>query len=50
MASMSKEEMKKFLLEELAEEKYEMVNGRENHYSFLFMLCNDMGLIDWDIN
>lgn len=41
---MSKEEMVEFLLDELAEERQEMLMGKENKYAYLFMLCNDMGI------
>lgn len=46
MNEWTKEEMKAYLLEELKEEKQKMLMKQENHYSYLFMLCNDMGLTD----
>ncbi len=42
---MSKEEMIEYLLDELAEERQKMLMGKENKYAYLFMLCNDMGII-----
>ena len=39
-------EMKEYLLEELKEEKNKMLMNKENHYSYIFMLCNDMGIIE----
>jgi len=43
---MSKEEMIEYLLEELKDEKNKMLRGEENKYSYIFMLCNDMGIIE----
>ena len=39
-------EMKEYLLEELKEEKNKMLMGKENHYSYILMICNDMGIIE----
>ena len=39
-------EMKEYLLEELKEERYKMLMNKENHYSYIFMLCNDMGIVE----
>ena len=39
-------EMKEYLLEELEEERNKMLMNKENHYSYIFMLCNDMGIIE----
>ena len=39
-------EMKEYLLEELKEERTKMLMNKENHYSYIFMLCNDMGIIE----
>ena len=39
-------EMKEYLLEELKEERNKMLMNKENHYSYIFMLCNDMGIIE----
>ena len=39
-------EMKEYLLEELKEEKNKMLMNKENHYSYIFMLCNDMGIVE----
>ena len=38
--------MKEYLLCELKEERYKMLMNQENKYSYLFMLCNDMGIIE----
>lgn len=42
---MSEEEMIEYLLNELAEERQKMLMGKENKYAYLFMLCNDMGIV-----
>lgn len=42
---MSREEMIEYLLEELRDEEEKMVHGKENKYGYIFMLCNDMGII-----
>ena len=39
-------EMKEYLLCELKEERYKILMNQENKYSYLFMLCNDMGIIE----
>ena len=39
-------EMKEYLLEELKEERKKMLMGKDNHYSYIFMICNDMGIIE----
>ena len=39
-------EMKEYLLEELKEERNKMFMNKENHYSYIFMLCNDMGIVE----
>lgn len=39
-------EMKEYLLNELKEERYKMLMHQENKYSYIFMLCNDMGIIE----
>ena len=39
-------EMKEYLLEELKEEKNKMFMNKENHYSYILMICNDMGIIE----
>ena len=43
---MTEKEMIEYLLEELKDEKYKMLRGEENKYSYIFMLCNDMGIIE----
>lgn len=35
-----------FLKSELLEEKSKMLQGKENHYSYLFMILNDIGITD----
>ena len=44
IAMMTIEEMKEYLLEELKEERNKMLMNQENKYSYIFMLCNDMGI------
>ena len=39
-------EMKEYLLEELKEERNKMLMNKENHYSYILMICNDMGIIE----
>ena len=39
-------EMKEYLLEELKEEKNKMLMNKENHYSYILMICNDMGIME----
>ena len=41
---MSKKEMVEYLKSALMEEELLMLAGKENNYSFLFMICNDMGI------
>lgn len=43
---MNFEEMKEYLLSELKEEREKMLKKLGNNYSYIFVLCNDMGLID----
>ena len=43
---MTIEEIREYLLEELKEEKNRMLMNKENHFSYLFMLCNDMGIVE----
>lgn len=43
---MTFEEMKEYLLAELEEEREKMLKKQGSNYSYIFMLCNDMGLID----
>ena len=38
-------EMKEYIKEELKEEHEKMLRREENHYGYLFMIANDMGLI-----
>ena len=39
-------EMKEYLLEELKEERNKMLMNKENHYSYILMICNDMGIVE----
>lgn len=41
-------EMREYLLEELKEERKKLFMNKENYYSYIFMLCNDMGIIPED--
>lgn len=43
---MTFEEMKEYLQAELKEEREKMLKKQGSNYSYIFMLCNDMGLID----
>ena len=43
---MTIEEIREYLLEELKEEKNKMLMNKESHFSYLFMLCNDMGIVE----
>lgn len=42
---MSKKEMIEYLLRELYSEELLMMAGEPNNYGYIFMLCNDMGII-----
>lgn len=42
---MTIEEMKEYIKEELKEERAKLLKGEPNHYSYLFMIANDMGLV-----
>ena len=35
-----------YLSYELHTEKVKMLNGEENHYSYIYMICNDIGITD----
>ena len=39
------EEIREYLLDELEDERRKMLMNKENHYSYIFMICNDMGFI-----
>lgn len=41
---MSIEEMKEYFKEELNEEKQKMLMNKENNYSYLWMITNDIGI------
>lgn len=41
---MTYEEMKQYLLDELKEEHDKMIKKQGSNYSYIFMLCNDMGI------
>ena len=42
--TMTIEEMKEYIAAELEEEHKRLLAGEENHYGYLFMIANDMGL------
>lgn len=46
---MTREEMIEYLLDELKEERKKMLLCKENKYGYIFMLCNDMGIIPEDL-
>lgn len=43
---MSIEEMKEYLLDELKEERKKMLMKQPNNYGYIFMVCNDMGIVE----
>lgn len=43
---MTIKEMKEYISSELQEEYNKMMRGEDNHYSYLFMIANDMGLTE----
>lgn len=43
---MTIEEMKEYLLDELKEEHRKLSMHQSNNYSYIFMLCNDMGITE----
>ena len=42
---MKKKEMIEYLLEELHLEESKMQAGLDNNFSYIFMICNDLGII-----
>lgn len=42
--TMTIEEMKEYIKDELKEQHDKLIACEENHYSYLFMIANDMGL------
>lgn len=44
--TMTIEEMKEYIKEELAEERAKYLRGEDSYYGYLFMIANDMGLIE----
>ena len=44
MKTMTIEEMREFIKGELKEELAKLLRGEPNHYSYLFMIANDMGI------
>lgn len=48
---MTFEEMKEYLLDELKIERTNAHKHQSNNYSYIFMLCNDMGIIPegWEV-
>lgn len=43
---MTIEEMKEYIAAELEEERGKLMKAEPNHYSYLFMIANDMGLTE----
>ena len=43
---MTIEEIKAYLIAELKEEHEKMMKHQGNNYSYIFMLCNDMGITE----
>lgn len=44
--TMTFKDMREYIKEELAEEYAKLLKGEENHYGYLFMIANDMGLVE----
>ena len=44
--TMTINEMKEYIKEELKEERRKMFMGKPNNFSYLFMIANDMGLVE----
>ena len=44
--TMTINEMKEYIKEELKEERRNMLMGKPNNFSYLFMIANDMGLVE----
>ena len=42
---MKKQEMIEYLREELYLEESKMQAGLDNNYSYIFMICNDLGIV-----
>lgn len=45
---MDVEQIRAYLLEELYLERYKWCTNEPNHYSFLYMICNDIGIVPED--
>ena len=43
---MTIEEMKEYIREELKSEYKKLLENKPNHYGYLFMIANDMGLTE----
>lgn len=43
---MTLDEIKEYLAAELEEERKRYLAGKENHYSYIFMICNDIGITE----
>ena len=42
---MKKQDMIEYLREELLLEESKMQAGLDNNYSYIFMICNDLGIV-----
>lgn len=42
----TKEKMVEYLLDELKEEKQKILEGKDNYYGYIFMICNDLGITE----
>lgn len=40
------DEIKEYLLNELKEERSKWLLNKENYYSYIFLICNDIGLTE----
>lgn len=41
-------EMREYLLSELEEQRQRWILRQENNYSYIFMICNDIGITEND--
>lgn len=44
--TMTIDEMKEYIIDELLEERKKLLMNQPNHYGYLYMIANDMGLIE----
>lgn len=39
------DEMINYLIDELKEEREKYLSGKDNHYGYIYMICNDLGIV-----